>query len=171
MQYIDHYQSPLGGITLAGTKTELTGLWFDGQKYFGATLPEEYEEGETSALTQTKRWLDCYFQGQVPDLTPALKPAGTPFRLAVWELLRQIPYGEVITYGGLARQLAAQKGLKSMSAQAVGNAVAHNPISILIPCHRVVGSDGSLTGYAGGIDKKIRLLTLENADIVTVQTS
>lgn len=171
MQYIDHYQSPLGGITLAGTESELTGLWFDGQKYFGATLPEEYEAGETPALTQTKRWLDCYFQGQVLDLTPALKPAGTPFRLAVWELLRQIPYGEVVTYEGLAKQLAAQKGLKSMSAQAVGNAVAHNPISILIPCHRVVGSDGSLTGYAGGIDKKIRLLTLENAGIVTVQTT
>lgn len=165
MQYIDHYQSPLGGITLSGTESELTGLWFDGQKYFGSTLPADHEEGESPVLAQTKRWLDCYFQGNIPGFMPPLKPSGTPFRLAVWGILKQIPYGEVITYGKLAEQIASLRGLPSMSAQAIGGAVGHNPISILIPCHRVVGSDGSLTGYAGGLEKKIRLLTLEKAEI------
>lgn len=163
MQYVDHYQSPLGGITLAGTESALTGLWFDGQKYFGAALSSDYEERETPVLAQTKHWLDCYFQESPPGFTPRLKLIGTPFRLAVWELLQQIPYGEVITYGKIAELIASRQGLKSMSAQAVGGAVGHNPISIIIPCHRVVGSDGSLTGYAGGLDKKLRLLTLEKA--------
>lgn len=165
MQYADHYQSPLGGITLSGTESELTGLWFDGQKYFGSTLPADHEERESPVLAQTKRWLDCYFQGNIPGFMPPLKLSGTPFRLAVWEILKQIPYGEVITYGKIAEQIASLKGLPSMSAQAIGGAVGHNPISILIPCHRVVGSGGSLTGYAGGLEKKLRLLTLEKAEI------
>lgn len=165
MQSINHYQSPLGGITLAGTESGLTGLWFDGQKYFGATLTEESGEEKLPVFAQTRRWLDCYFSGKEPDFLPPLLLSGTPFRLAVWEILQKIPYGEMTTYGRIAKQLAAQRGLTTMSAQAIGNAVAHNPISILVPCHRVVGSRGSLTGYAGGLDKKLHLLTLEKADI------
>ena len=111
------------------------------------------------------RWLDVYFSGQEPDFLPPLHPHGSEFQLAVWELLLQIPYGQTTTYGALARQLAARRGLSRMSAQAVGGAVGHNPISLLIPCHRVVGTNGSLTGYAGGLDKKIRLLELEHADM------
>ena len=115
-------------------------------------------------LRLTKKWLDLYFQGKIPDFTPPLCPEGSAFRLSVWEILKQIPYGEVTTYGDIARQIAGQNQMESMSAQAVGGAVAHNPISILIPCHRVVGSGGSLTGYAGGIDKKLYLLKLEKVD-------
>lgn len=165
MQYIHHYQSPLGGITLAATESALTGLWFDGQKYFGATLTEKYEEKELPVFAQAKSWLDCYFSGKEPDFTPALALSGTPFCLAVWEILLQIPYGKVTTYGNIAERIAAQRGQKTMSAQAVGGAVAHNPVSIIVPCHRVVGSGGSLTGYAGGLDKKLQLLTLERADL------
>lgn len=159
------YDSPLGGILLAADDQGLTGLWFDGQKYFGTTLPAEPIQLETAILTETKRWLDVYFSGREPDFLPPLHPIGSPFRRAVWDLLLQIPYGQTITYGALARQLAAQQGHATMSAQAVGGAVGHNAISILIPCHRVVGSNGSLTGYAGGVDKKERLLTLEGVDM------
>ena len=115
-------------------------------------------------LEETKRWLDIYFAGREPDFLPPLHLAGSPFRQEVWALLRQIPYGETTTYRALAEAVARKRGLRRMSAQAVGGAVGHNPSSIIVPCHRVVGSDGSLTGYAGGIDKKMRLLTLENAE-------
>ena len=147
MQYTQHYDSPLGGILLAADEVGLTGLWFDGAKYFAAGLDPAY--------------LDIYFSGQEPDFTPPLHPCGSAFRQEVWALLRQIPYGQTTTYGALAARLAAERGLAKMSAQAVGGAVGHNPISLIIPCHRVVGTDGSLTGYAGGIDKKARLLALE----------
>ena len=119
---------------------------------------------ETPILAQTRRWLNLYFSGSVPDFTPPLHPIGSDFRQEVWALLLQIPYGQTTTYGALAKQLAEINGGKHVSAQAVGGAVGHNPVSIIVPCHRVVGSDGSLTGYAGGIEKKIRLLTLENAE-------
>lgn len=165
MTYIQHYASPLGGIMLAANDIGLTGLWFDGQKYFADTLPAEHIERETPILTDAKRWLDVYFTGVEPDFMPPLHPVGSAFRQAVWKLLLQIPYGQTVTYGELARQLAEKQGAEHMSAQAVGGAVGHNPISLIIPCHRVVGTSGSLTGYAGGIDKKIMLLELEHADM------
>lgn len=165
MTYTLHYDSPLGGILLAADETGLTGLWFEGEKYYADSLPAEHRERETTVLTDTIRWLDIYFRGVEPDFTPPLHPAGSGFRNAVWELLLQIPYGHTTTYGELARRLASQKKLSKMSAQAIGGAVGHNEISIIIPCHRVVGTDGSLTGYAGGIEKKVRLLELEKADM------
>lgn len=168
MEYTCRYSSPLGGITLASDGDYLTGLWFDGQKYFAATLSEENEEKALPVLEETKRWLDLYFQGKNPDFTPPLRPKGSPFRQAVWKILREIPYGRVITYGVIARRIVqtedGQPPRRVMSGQAVGGAVAHNPISLIIPCHRVVGSSGSLTGYAGGMEKKIYLLTLEKVD-------
>ena len=164
MQYITHYQSPLGGITISSDGTALTGLWFDGQKYFASTLGADYKEKDLPVFTETKRWLDIYFSGREPDFTPPLSLKGSAFRMAVWQILQSISYGQTITYGDIARQLAAQTGKKKMSAQAVGDAVGHNPISIIVPCHRVVGAGGSLTGYAGGIDKKVQLLELEGID-------
>lgn len=164
MIYTKHYDSPLGGILLAADETGLTGLWFDGAKYFAAGLVGEVGRGETPVLAETVRWLDCYFAGTEPDFTPPLHPRGSAFRLAVWDILRQIPYGATVTYGEIARRLAAQRGQSRLSAQAVGGAVGHNTISIILPCHRVVGTDGSLTGYAGGLDKKTALLRLERVD-------
>ena len=161
MMYTLHYDSPLGGILLAADEVGLTGLWFDGEKYFADTLDPEHKAQETLLLREAKRWLDVYFRGQEPNFTPPLHPIGSPFRQEVWALLLQIPYGQTTTYGALAKQLAAMHGLPRMSARAVGSAVGRNPISIIIPCHRVVGTNGSLTGYAGGIDKKAKLLTLE----------
>ena len=164
MEYTQHYDSPLGGITLAGDGAALTGLWFDGQKYFAAALDPEYEEKPLPLFDEAKRWLDLYFSGREPDFTPPLRMKATPFRRAVWEILLRIPYGKTMRYGEIAALLAAQRGLPRLSAQAVGGAVGHNPISLIIPCHRVVGADGSLTGYAGGIEKKQALLLLEKAD-------
>lgn len=165
MVYTCHYESQLGGILLAADEIGLTGLWFDGQKYFARELPAERTEKEMPILTETKRWLDIYFTGTEPDFLPLLHPIGSTFRQEVWKLLLQIPYGKTVTYGELARQLAEKRGLPRMSAQAVGGAVGHNQISVLIPCHRVVGANGSLTGYAGGIQKKVKLLELEGTDV------
>ena len=165
MIYINEYDSPLGDIKLASDGISLTGLWFDGQKYFGATLPKCCEKKDLPIFDETKRWLDIYMDGEKPDFTPVLSYKTTPFRNAVLSILQSIPYGETVTYGEIARRIAMQNGSASMSAQAIGGAVGHNPISIIIPCHRVVGTNGSLTGYAGGIDKKIGLLTLEKVDM------
>ena len=165
MIYTSKYTSPLGGILLAADEVGLRGLWFDGQKYFARDLPDERTERETPVLSEAKRWLDLYFGEQEPDFLPPLHPIGTPFRQAVWEILLRIPYGKTVTYGEISKQLAEKMGLERMSAQAVGGAVGHNKISIIIPCHRVVGSNGSLTGYAGGNDRKIKLLELERADM------
>ena len=165
MTYIQHYSSPLGGILLAADEIGLTGSWFDGEKYFADNLPAEHAERQTPILAEAARWLDIYFTGKEPGFTPPLHPIGSPFRQAVWEILLQIPYGQTTTYGEIARQLAEKQGLEKMSAQAVGGAVGHNEISVIIPCHRVVGTSGSLTGYAGGIDKKVKLLELERADM------
>ncbi len=164
MRYLFHYMSPLGGITLASDGEAVTGLWFDGQKYFPAGISETYPKKALPVFEEAARWLNGYFSGRAPAETPPLKPEGTPFRRAVWEILLTIPYGRTMTYGEIARRLAAQKGLARMSAQAVGNAVGRNPISLMVPCHRVVGTNGSLTGYAGGIDKKLWLLKLEGVD-------
>ena len=157
MLFLTHYASPLGPILLAADETGLTGLWFEGQKYFPSFLGVDYQEKETPVLTETARWLDVYFSGKDPGFLPPLHPQGSPFRQAVWNILLTIPRGQTMTYGEIARRLGVH------SAQAVGGSVGHNPISILIPCHRVVGSDGSLTGYAGGLDRKTRLLQLEGA--------
>lgn len=165
MTFLQHYNSPLGGILLAADEIGLTGLWFDGQKYFARDLPAEHVEQNTPVLSEAKRWLDIYFTGREPDFTPPLHPIDSVFRQSVWEILLQIPYGQTTTYGEIARQLAAKLGLPRMSAQAVGGAVGHNEVSIIIPCHRVVGTSGSLTGYAGGIDKKVKLLELEHTDM------
>ncbi|MGI6009921.1 MAG: methylated-DNA--[protein]-cysteine S-methyltransferase [Ruminococcus sp.] len=163
MQYISHYASPLGGILLAADDMGLTGLWFEGQKYFARYLDEEHEEKEIPLFQKAKKWLDVYFSGREPDFSIPLHFIGTKFQKEVWEILCSIPYGQTVTYGEIAKQLAEKRGLPHMSAQAVGGAVGHNEISIIVPCHRVVGAKGSLTGYAGGIDKKVKLLTLEGA--------
>ena len=165
MVFTCHYASALGGILLAADEIGLTGLWFDGGKYFAADLPAEHTQQETPILAEARRWLDIYFAGNAPDFTPPLHPAGSAFRQEVWAILLQIPYGKTTTYGEIARQLSEKPGWPRMSAQAVGGAVGHNRISLIIPCHRVVGANGSLTGYAGGIDKKRRLLELEGADM------
>ena len=165
MIYTYKYKSPLGHILLAADEVGITGLWFEGQKYFANTLPEDYVPQETKILTEAKKWLDVYFSGEEPKFTPPLHPDGSTFRQAVWKILLQIPYGQTITYGEIARKVAEMKNTSYMSAQAVGGAVGHNEISVIIPCHRVVGTNGSLTGYAGGIDKKIALLELEHIDI------
>ena len=163
MYYSTTYPSPLGLITIASTEDALVGLWIEGQKYFIGSLKEPLTEcPDLPILIQARQWLDRYFAGEKPSLTELkLAPIGSDFRQRVWSILCQIPYGETTTYGEIAAQLAEKRGLARMSAQAVGGAVGHNPISILIPCHRVVGTDGSLTGYAGGIEKKAALLRLE----------
>ena len=165
MVYTCTYQSKLGDILLASDEIGLTGLWFTGQKYFANTLTDEHISQETPILAEAKKWLDIYFSGKEPTFTPPLHPIGSDFRQAVWQILLQIPYGQTTTYGEIARQLATTQGVPHMSAQAVGGAVGHNEVSIIIPCHRVVGSNGSLTGYAGGLDRKVKLLTLEKAEM------
>ncbi len=161
MQYTSNYESPLGGIVLAADEIGLTGLWFKGQKYFPPYLDKENKEKELPLFEQAQKWLDIYFSGIEPDFKLPLHFTGTSFQNEVWEILYQIPYGQTTTYGTIAKQLAMKKGLARMSAQAVGGAVARNKISIIVPCHRVVGGNGSLTGYAGGIDKKAALLKME----------
>ena len=165
MIYTCKYKSPLGEILLAADEIGLTGLWFEGQKYFANTLPDERISQETEILSEAKKWLDIYFSGEKPAFTPPLHPAGSTFRQAVWQILSEIPYGQTITYGEIASKIAERENISHMSAQAVGGAVGHNEISIIIPCHRVVGTNGSLTGYAGGIDRKISLLKQEHADM------
>ena len=153
------YASPVGELLLAADEEGLTGLWLAGEKYFPGA-PEGAPQ-ETPVLEETKRWLDIYFAGREPDFLPPLRARGTPFQKRVWAALRAIPYGKTRTYGEIAAQIAQQTGRPRMSAPAVGSAVGRNPISLLIPCHRVVGANGSLTGYAGGVEKKRRLLLLE----------
>lgn len=165
MQYTSHYHSPLGEILIAADDIGLTGLWFEGQKYYALHLDKENQEQETQILKDTKRWLDIYFSGQEPNFKIPLHFTGTDFQNEVCEILCSIPYGKTTTYGEIANILAKRKGLERMSAQAVGGAVGHNEISIIVPCHRVVGSQGSLTGYAGGIDKKVSLLKLEKVNM------
>ncbi len=161
MQYTTLYQSPLGQMFLAADDIGLMGAWFCGQKYYAYDLAENYIENEPAALTAAKQWLDIYFAGKEPNFLPPIHMTGTPFQMMVWDILQKIPYGCVVTYGEIAKEAAQKKGLAHMSAQAVGNAVGHNKISILVPCHRVVGADGDLTGYAGGITKKQQLLAIE----------
>ena len=165
MTYTIQYLSALGEITVASDGESITGLWFHDQRHFGATLTQSVTDGSSVAVLQkAAHWLDAYFTGNAPaaEALP-LAPKGTPFQRDVWHILRKIPYGTTVTYGSIAKRLAAETGRKAMSAQAVGAAVGRNPISILIPCHRVVGTNGQLTGYAGGIHRKEFLLSLETS--------
>ena len=145
--------------------TSLTGLWFDGQKYFDNTFVTEIPKRQLPVFELTAKWLDLYFAGQCPDFCPPLKLKGSTFRRRVWEILQTIPYGSTMTYGEIAKMIADERGMERMSAQAVGGAVGHNPISMIVPCHRVLGKNGSLTGYAGGVELKEKLLKLEKCDI------
>ncbi len=167
MLYSTRYPSPLGSLFLASDGDSLIGLWLEGQKYFADAVAEEAtEKSDLPVLAAAKRWLDAYFSGRKPSVSDLpLAPRGGEFRKAVWDILCRIPYGGLMTYGEIAERIAIQTNKASMSSQAVGGAVGHNPISIIIPCHRVVGANGSLTGYAGGIDRKIRLLKHEGADM------
>ena len=167
MHYSAICPSPVGPLTLASDGEALIGLWLEGQKYFGGTVGGELTRREDLPVFDAARaWLERYFSGEKPQPSELpLRPMGSPFRQQVWKLLQEIPYGQVTTYGALAREAAARMGRTAMSAQAVGGAVGHNPISIIIPCHRVVGADGSLTGYAGGIAAKAKLLELEGVDL------
>ncbi len=163
MLYKTDYQSPIGKLMLASDGVNLVGLWIEGQKYFADTISEPvYQDDSLQIFIKTKLWLDRYFSKQKPNINELpLLPSGSEFRQSVWRILREIPYGEVVTYGEIAKRLARQNGVLKMSARAVGTAVGHNPISIIIPCHRVVGKSGNLTGYAGGIEKKLKLLQFE----------
>ena len=167
MIYSTHYSSPVGSILLACNGESLVGLWMEGQKYFGDTVGEAMtNHSDLPIFTAAKNWLDKYFAGQKPAISDLpLAPNGGAFRTAVWNILCEIPYGEVITYGDIAKKMAVKMSKASMSSQAVGGAVGHNPISIIIPCHGVVGVNGSLTGYAGGLDKKIKLLEHEGVNM------
>ena len=150
---------------MASKNNVLTGLWFFGQRYYGSNLPKQHETGDAPVFDDTRRWLDIYFAGGIPEFTPALQYGSTPFRKLVCDVMLSIPYGQTMTYGEIARIVAEKSGRPKLSAQAVGGAVGHNPISLIIPCHRVVGTNGSLTGYAGGMEKKESLLKLEKADM------
>lgn len=163
MFYSTTYASPVGMITLACNENKLVGLWMEGQKYFGDTIPEKMMENNSiPVFTKATKWLDRYFANEKPKITELpLAPIGGDFRQGVWNILCEIPYGEVISYGDIAKKMARKMNKQSMSSQAVGGAVGHNPISIIIPCHRVVGSNGSLTGYSGGVGIKTKLLELE----------
>ena len=154
---VDRFQSPLGQMLLCSDGIYVTAVTFTGQKHEETHIPADAVFGTCPVLEEAKSWLIRYFNGEIPDFLPPLMPEGTPFQKNVWALLLEIPYGQTVTYGYLAQKLGCK------SAQAVGGAVGRNPISILIPCHRVVGADGSLTGYAGGVEKKEYLLNLEKA--------
>ena len=159
MIYRTYYLSPLGRILLAADDIGLIGVWFEGQKYFGGTVRDEMvEEDRLDLFDSAVEWLDIYFSGQKPDFLPKLHLIGTDFQREVWDILLEIPYGQTVTYGEIARKIADKRGLKTMSAQAVGGAVGHNRVSVIVPCHRVIGLDGSLTGYAGGLSEKSNCL-------------
>lgn len=164
MQKIAVWESPLGTMTMAGTDTALQGLWFLGQKHYGSTLEREYSKGDSPVFETAKQWLSCYFRGEKPDALPPLELRGSEFQKRVWRILLTIPYGKTMTYGQIAAVME-QESAGKVSAQAVGGAVGRNPISILVPCHRVVGRDGSLTGYAAGVPVKAALLRLEGIDM------
>lgn len=164
MDYLDTVGSPLGMITVASDGDALVGLWFEGQRYFEATLGEAEHRPEVPVLVEAHAWLTRYFEGADPGPLPPVRPRGSDFRRRVWGLLAEIPRGQLTTYGALANRLAEQTGSRT-SARAVGGAVGHNPISIMLPCHRVVGANGSLTGYAGGLERKIALLELEGIPV------
>ena len=161
MHYTGIYQSPLGALMLAADEVGIVGIWFSGAKHYACCLDKDHVPRETAHITEGKRWLDVYFIGEQPGFTPPIHMIGTPFQRAVWEILLTIPYGSTATYRSVAEQVAKATGANTMSAQAVGTVVGKNNISLIVPCHRVVGANNSLAGYAGGIDKKVALLKLE----------
>lgn len=165
MNYQKCYDAPLGKMIMVSDGTDLTSLVFDRQKYYESEVPKDCIEKSLPIFDETARWLDIYFGGSEPDFTPSISLKGSEFRKNVWDILLEIPYGEVTTYGDIAKQIAKKRGINRMSAQAVGGAVGHNPIAIIVPCHRVVGANGKLTGYAGGLEKKVELLKLEGIKI------
>lgn len=167
--YKSHYDSIIGRMTMTSDGEALTGLWFDGQKNIVPTSVESCETKEQlPVFIQTRKWLDVYFSGKAPSFTPPLHIHGSEFRKQVWEILLTIPFGQTMSYGEIAKLMAHRKGTNKMSAQAVGGAVGHNPISLIIPCHRVIGTKGQLTGYAGGIDRKQWLLRNETAPYMAI---
>lgn len=167
MVYKTNYNSPVGKILLASKDNKLIGAWIEGQKYFLGKIEEEMQEKENiEILIKTKKWLDSYFKKERPKISELdLAPIGSEFAKNVWKILCQVPYGKITTYGEIANEISKAMYKDKMSPQAVGGAVGHNPISIIIPCHRVIGANGKLTGYAGGIDKKIKLLKHEGINI------
>lgn len=172
MLYYKKLASPLGEITLRSDGEALTGLWFADDKHYGAKDIAGAALADLDVFMQAEAWLAEYFAGSEPKVSVPLKLQGSEFQMQVWRLLQDIPYGRLVTYGDIAKKIAAQKGLARMSAQAVGGAVGHNPLCIIVPCHRVVGVNGSLTGYGGGMWRKVRLLELEKVDMskLTVPT-
>lgn len=168
MDTVYHYHSPLGEMILSSDEDGLTGAWFAGQKYACAGLSSDSIQGMSEPIRQAIRWLDIYFSGEQPDFQPKLHLRGSAFRQMVWDILLSIPCGKLMTYGEIAAEVARRTGRQRMSAQTVGGAVGHNPVSIIVPCHRVIGTDGSLTGYAGGIWRKQELLLLEHVDITNL---
>ena len=167
MLYINHYQSPLGGMTMSSNGEALTGLWFDCSQQNSSSLKgvkREKTNNSSKVFDEAEEWLNIYFTGRAPNFMPNISLDGTEFQETVWDILLSIQYGEIITYGQIADKIAKERGLECMSAQAVGGAVSHNPIALIIPCHRVVGKNNNLTGYAGGLEKKIELLKLEGVD-------
>lgn len=172
MLYYKKVTSPLGEITLRSDGEALTGLWFADDKHYGAKDIDGAVLADLDVFMQAEAWLAEYFAGREPKVSVPLKLQGSEFQMQVWRLLQDIPYGGLVTYGDIAKKIAAQKGLARMSAQAVGGAVGHNPLCIIVPCHRVVGANGSLTGYGGGMWRKVRLLELEKVDMskLTVPT-
>lgn len=167
MYYKTYYRSPLGEILIVSDEQKLIGLWIEGQKYYLSGLNQELiQNDKIQILCETREWLNRYFNGEKPEIKELqLAPIGNEFRQNVWKILCEVPYGKTITYGEIAKKIAKIMNRSNMSAQAIGNAVGHNPISIIIPCHRVIGSNGNITGYAGGIDKKIMLLKLEKVNL------
>lgn len=163
MYYRRTLETPLGSVLLTSDGKALTGLWFTDSVTCGEGLDPVSEEADLPVFDDTEKWLSIYFSGRDPEFRPALLPAGTPFRMQVWQLLMKIPYGTTMSYGQLAAEICSLTDRTRMSAQAVGNAVKHNPVSLIIPCHRIIGTDGSLTGYAGGLWRKQALLSLEQA--------
>lgn len=161
--YTHNYQSPLGEIVIASDDTAITGLWLVGQRHFDIEVEGCITDKDLPIFDEVSRWLDIYFTGNNPGEIPAVRMNSTPFQLEVWQILQAVPYGKLITYREIAELIAKKRGITKMSARAVGNAVGRNPVSILVPCHRVVGSSGKMTGYAGGIERKVKLLKLENA--------
>lgn len=161
MEYKNSYISPLGRILLTSDEIGLTGLAFEGQENAARGLDLESEEKETTLFSDVKKWLDIYFSGMEPDFQIPIHLTGTGFQMRVWEILCAVPYGETTTYGAIAKQIAHERGILKMSGQAVGNAVGRNPVSVIVPCHRVIGAKGDLTGYAGGIERKAELLKIE----------
>jgi methylated-DNA-[protein]-cysteine S-methyltransferase len=166
MEYIHNIKSPVGTLTVSSDGDSIAGLWIEGQKYFAQTLGKEAIKQGVPVFKDVERWLDVYFSGRQPNFTLPLAPEGSQFQKAVWDILNRIPYGQTVSYGEVAKLYEAENGGTPTSARAVGGAVGRNPISIIIPCHRVVGKNGNLTGYAGGVSKKLQLLSLEKATMV-----